>query len=292
MTKQFVDLHTHSYRSDGTVSPEALVVLAKRIGLSAIALTDHDTIDGLAEFMEAGKKHDIETIAGIEMACTYEKFHQPEIHIVGLGFDPDSPHLTGYLAALREERKKRNLLMLAKLCDLGFDCTLEELHQTAGGRVVTRAHFGTLLFQKGYVKDRNEAFQKYIGNGCPAFLPRNLPTPKDVIAEIHNAGGVAILAHPTLYKLDFGQLDALCKEFVSYGLDGIECYYSTYTPNQRKAVLKLAKKHKLLPSGGSDFHGENKPDIQLGIGMGHLEVEYGCWQNLKTKDSSSLYSSE
>ncbi len=281
MDKKFVDLHTHSYRSDGTVSPEALVVLAKQRNLAAIALTDHDTLEGLAEFMAAGKKHNVPTIAGIEMACRYDKFHQPEIHIVGLGFDETAPSFTEYLANLQAERLRRNSEMIQKLCDIGLPCTVDELVKTSGGHVITRAHFGTLLMQKGYVKDRSEAFEKYIGDGCPAFLPRSLPTAQNIIEQIHRGGGVAILAHPTLYRLDFGQLDDLCKEYVSYGLDGIECYYSTYTPNQRKAVLRLAKKHGLLPSGGSDFHGDNKPNIQLGIGMGHLEVPYACWSALQ-----------
>ena len=254
---KIIDLHTHSYCSDGTFSPEGLVILAKKQGLSAIALTDHDTIDGLELFLEAGEKHGVETICGIEFAALYEGFHRPEIHIVGLGFDRHDPMLLEKLEEIRQSRDDRNERMAKQLTAIGLPVSLEEVAHNAGGEIITRAHF--------------------------ANVERQSLTPKGCIEAIKNAGGAAVLAHPTLYDLDMTQAETLCKELIPFGLDGIECRYSTYTPAQTKAIEKIARTLGLLPSGGSDFHGENKPDIRLGKGMGNLQIPYTYWEDLRTR---------
>lgn len=278
-----IDLHTHSYCSDGTFSPEGLVILAKKQGLSAIALTDHDTIDGLELFLEAGKKHGIETICGIEFAALYEGFHRPEIHIVGLGFDRHDPMLLKKLEEIRQSRDDRNERMAKQLTAIGLPVSLEEVAHNAGGEIITRAHFANVLLEKKLIKDRKEAFSKYLSPGCPGYVERQFLTPKGCIEAIKNAGGAAVLAHPTLYDLDMTQVETLCKELIPFGLDGIECRYSTYTPAQTKAIEKIARTLGLLPSGGSDFHGENKPDIRLGKGMGNLQIPYTYWEDLRTR---------
>ncbi|KXL52650.1 error-prone DNA polymerase [Anaerotignum neopropionicum] len=278
---KMIDLHTHSYCSDGTFSPEGLVLLAKKQGLYAIALTDHDTLDGLEQFLLAGKNHGIETIPGIELAARCHSFHQPELHIVGLGFDPKAPIWIDQMKIIQQNRRTRNIKMAAQLTQIGLPITIEEVFQNGGGEIITRAHFANVLLKKGYVYTRDDAFSKYLSQGRPGYVPRILPTPKECIETIHLAGGISILAHPTLYQLAQDQLDALCQKLVPLGLDGIECFYSTYTPAQRKNMMKLAKKHSLFPSGGSDFHGENKPFISLGTGKGNLAIPYSLWENMK-----------
>ena len=173
-----IDLHTHSYCSDGTFSPEGLVILAKKQGLSAIALTDHDTIDGLELFLEAGEKHGIETICGIEFAALYEGFHRPEIHIVGLGFDRHDPMLLEKLEEIRQSRDDRNERMAKQLTAIGLPVSLEEVAHNAGGEIITRAHFANVLLEKKLIKDRKEAFSKYLSPGCPGYVERQFLTPK------------------------------------------------------------------------------------------------------------------
>lgn len=282
-----IDLHTHSYCSDGTFSPEGLVILAKKQGLCAIALTDHDTTDGLELFLEAGKRYGIETICGIEFAALWQGRHQPEIHIVGLGFRPDSPALLSALEQIKGSRDRRNEKMAAQLRAIGLPVTLEEVAKNAGGQIITRAHFANVLLQKKLVPDRSAAFSRYLSPGCPGYVAREFLTPKLCIDTIHAAGGAAVLAHPTLYGLEEDGLTELCRELCGYGLDGIECFYSTYTPAQTKQIQRLAERFHLLPSGGSDFHGENKPDIRLGTGKGNLKIPYSLWEKIKEKTQLS-----
>lgn len=281
-----IDLHTHSYCSDGTFSPEGLVILAKKEGLSAIALTDHDTVDGLGIFMEAGKKYGVETIAGVEFAALWPKYSRPEIHIVGLGLDLSAPILRERMAEIQESRARRNEKMAQKLAAAGAPVTLDEVAANAGGEIVTRAHFANVLLEKGFIKTRQEAFSRYLSPGLPGYVEREFLTPESCIRTIKQAGGAAVLAHPTLYALSDAQLTELCMELAAKGLDGVECQYSTYTPAQSRAMEKLAAHANLLPSGGSDFHGENKPDIFLGRGKGNLRVPADYWEALKQRCAS------
>lgn len=279
----FIDLHTHSYCSDGTFSPEGIVLLAKKEGLSAVALTDHDTIDGIALFMEAGAKHGVETVPGVEFAALWPKYSRPEIHIVGLGFAPSAPVLQERMEEIRESRSRRNEKMARKLTAAGLPVTLEEVAANAGGEIITRAHFANVLLEKGYIKTRKDAFFRYLLPGMPGYAEREFLTPARCIQTIKQAGGAAVLAHPTLYALSETQLEELCRELASEGLDGMECMYSTYTPAQTKAMRRLAVRVGLLPSGGSDFHGENKPDIHLGRGLGKLRIPYEYWEAFKRR---------
>ncbi len=278
-----VDLHAHSTCSDGTLTPEELVLLAKKQGLAALALTDHDTIEGLAEFQKAGAAHGLETISGVEFAAFWEKYHRPEIHIVGLGFDPGYPLLQERMKFIRDSRDVRNQKMCEKLTSIGFAVTLEEIEANAGGEVITRMHFANVLLEKGYIHTKEEAFSRYISNGMPGYVEREILSPELCIRTIKEAGGAAILAHPTLYDLNLEQVEELCREWIPYGLDGIECQYSTYTPAETKAITQLTEKLGLLPSGGSDFHGKNKPNIQLGKGKSNLAIPYAIWEGLKQR---------
>ncbi|MGN0135103.1 PHP domain-containing protein [Anaerotignum sp.] len=278
-----IDLHTHSTYSDGTYTPAKLVELAKKIGLSALALTDHDTIDGLEEFQAAGKALGMETIPGIEFAALWEHHHRPEIHIVGLGLCPSHPVLWERMKDIRQSRDIRNKKMCEKLSSIGLPITLEEVSANAGGEIITRAHFANVLLQKGYIKKKEDAFARYISPGMPGYVEREFLSPALCIRTIKEAGGAAVLAHPTLYGLDLEQLAELCRELIPYGLDGIECQYSTYSPAETKAITALAEHMGLLPSGGSDFHGKNKPNIHLGSGKSNLAIPYGFWEELKKR---------
>ena len=278
-----IDLHAHSTASDGTYSPAEVAELAKKLGLSAIALTDHDTIDGLDEFQKTGNALGIETIPGIEFAALWEKHHRPEIHLVGLGFDPAHPALLSRMQEIRQSRDLRNSKMCEKLSSIGLHITIEEVAANAGGEIITRAHFANVLLQKGYIAKKEDAFSRYISPGLPGYVEREFLTPALCIQTIKEAGGAAILAHPTLYGLGMEQLEELCEELIPYGLDGIECQYSTYSPAETKAITALAEKMDLLPSGGSDFHGKNKPNIHLGSGKSNLAIPYGFWEELKKR---------
>ena len=278
-----IDLHAHSTASDGTYSPAEVAELAKKLGLFAIALTDHDTIDGLDEFQKTGNALGIETIPGIEFAALWEKHHRPEIHLVGLGFDPAHPALLSRMQEIRQSRDLRNSKMCEKLSSIGLHITIEEVAANAGGEIITRAHFANVLLQKGYIAKKEDAFSRYISPGLPGYVEREFLTPALCIQTIKEAGGAAVLAHPTLYGLGMEQLEELCEELIPYGLDGIECQYSTYSPAETKAITALAEKMDLLPSGGSDFHGKNKPNIHLGSGKSNLAIPYGFWEELKKR---------
>ena len=278
-----VDLHVHSTASDGTYTPEEVAKLAKTIGLSAIALTDHDTIDGLDAFQKTGNTLGIETITGIEFAALWEKHHRPEIHIVGLGFDPDHPALLERMKDIQTSRDVRNQKMCEKLSSIGLHITLDEVAANAGGEIITRAHFANVLLKKGYIAKKEDAFSRYISTGLPGYVEREFLSPELCIRTINEAGGAAVLAHPTLYGLNMAQLEELCEELIPYGLDGIECQYSTYSSAETKTITALAEKMKLLPSGGSDFHGKNKPNIHLGSGKSNLAIPYIFWEELKKR---------
>ncbi|MBQ7103618.1 MAG: hypothetical protein IJN89_06125, partial [Anaerotignum sp.] len=220
---------------------------------------------------------------GIEFAALWDHYHRPEIHIVGLGINPEDPVLLERMKDIQRIRDQRNHKMCEKLSSIGLHMTFEELSANAGGDIITRAHFANVLLEKGYIRKKEDAFSRYISPGLPGYVEREFLTPKLCIETIKQAGGAAVLAHPTLYGLNMEQLEELCEELVLYGLDGIECRYSTYSPAETKAITALAEKYHLLPSGGSDFHGKNKPNIHIGSGKSNLAIPYSFWEELKKR---------
>lgn len=276
-----IDLHCHSCFSDGTFSPEEIVIKAKKRGLRAIALTDHDTIDGLEAFQQSGQKYHIETITGIEFAAQYNRFSEQEIHIVGLGFSPTAKALTEQMKLIVEARQIRNEKMVYALNQLGFDISYEQIQQNAAGNIITRAHFANVLVQKNIVKNTKEAFEKYLSTNKPAYVQRQTLSPALCIQTIQKSGGVAVLAHPTLYHMDYNEIEILAKELKSYGLIAIETQYSSYSSEQSRKITALADKLGLLYSGGSDFHGKNRPNIHIGVGKNNLHIPYSYWEALK-----------
>lgn len=275
---KFVDLHVHSNASDGTLTPSEVVQLAKKINLCAMALTDHDTVEGVAEAMAAGKENNIEVIPGVELSCAYIS---KEIHIVGLFVDCENTGFLDELTRLKETRNARNEEMAEKCREMGMQITMEELFNEYPDAVITRAHFAALLAKKGYVSSVKDAFDRYLNDHGPCFVPRYKMPCEETIALIHSAGGIAILAHPILYKLGNTELEKLVRYLTKCGLDGIEALYSTYTSGDETLIRKLARENGLLISGGSDFHGTNKPHIRLGVGKGNLKIPYDVLENLK-----------
>jgi len=274
-----IDLHTHSTASDGTFSPKRLVKLAKETGLVALALTDHDTIDGLAEAEEEAQAQSLAFVPGVEISV---KFDGPgHFHLLGYFLDYRNLALTQALKGLKEARATRNQKMLAKLQDLGIDISLEELRAVSGGGEIGRPHLARLLVKKGVVKDTNEAFEKYLAKGAPAYVPKALLEPAEAIALIHTAGGLASLAHPYYLKLDDQALTKYVAGLKDLGLDALEAYYTDHSPAYTRFLLDLAQKLDLLVTGGSDFHGENKPEIALGKGKGGLFVPEEVYWRLR-----------
>lgn len=266
----YIDLHVHSSASDGSFTPKEVVELAKNAGLSQFALTDHDTVGGIEQALQHAKQiGGITVIPGTELSCYYGK---REIHIVGLFVNHRDEHFLSELQKLKDAREARNERMVQNFVDAGIQLTIEELKHGNPNSVITRAHFARVLVEKGYCKDKNEAFDRYLGIGCPFYLPKPKVTPEHVLKLITDAGGTAILAHPYSYKLTKTEVEVLLDYLIPLGLTGMECYYSTYDNGQVQELRSMALSKNLLVSGGSDFHGVVKPDISIGIGRGNLKV--------------------
>lgn len=273
-----IDLHVHSNASDGTLSPREVVKLAKRTGLSAMALTDHDTVSGIPEANEEGNRSGIEIIPGIEMSS---KYLDKEIHILGLFIDINDNIFQSVINSQVENRDLRNQKMVQRFNDYGFELTYDELLDTFGDCIITRAHFANIMVKKGWVRTKAEAFDKYLGNDCPLYVSRDRMEPEDAIKLIKGAGGIAVLAHPLQYKFTSHELDNLVIRLQAAGLTGIEAIYSANRGFDEVSVRSLARKHGLLITGGSDFHGDNKPDIRLGTGRDNLSIPYDILDELK-----------
>ena len=273
-----VDLHTHSLASDGSLSPAQVVAEAKAEGLSAVALTDHDTMAGISEAVEAAKNSGIECIPGIELSAVYG---EKEVHIVGLFLDEKNPVLAEKLEAFRKIREARNLKMIEKMQLAGVDITMEKLREAEGDGVMTRANLARYLLHIGYISSIKEAFDKYLSPGLPFFVPKTGVTPEDAVRAIRDSGGVAVLAHPLLYKFSPAELERCVERLKDYGLQAVETFFSTYSAADERAMKRLALKYGLAFSGGSDFHGSVKPHIHIGSGMGKLVIPYEVLEGLK-----------
>lgn len=275
-----IDLHVHSTESDGTLTPREVIFLAAKMQLSAVALTDHDTIAGLFAARTAAKEASIELVPGLELSTEHQG---REVHILGYYIDETNPDFLQKLDRFCRDREDRNRKMAVKLQEAGFTISYEALAETYPNSVITRAHFARYLTDTGQAKDRETVFQKYLGDGCRCYVPREKITPYEAIDAIRSSGGLAYFAHPLLCRMTHDYLDAFVKNLSLHGLTGLEAIYSAYLPNQEQAMKRLAQKYGLLISGGSDFHGLNKPRIQLGKGTGNLHVPYSCLKEMKER---------
>ncbi len=251
-----VDLHTHSYYSDGTASPAELVGMASEIGLHALALTDHDTLDGVAEAMEHGRRSNVQVIPGLEISTVFRK---RSLHILGYGVDHEDQELRQWLERLHSSREERNRKIIVNLQQLGLEISAEEVEEISSCGQTGRPHIAALLVRKNLVGSMEEAFDRYLGWGRPAWCRRFAYSTGEAIDMIHRAGGVAVLAHPGLAAPNKNDLHRLVRELVTQGLDGLEAYYPEHTGRMQKAVLRIAGNHGLVVTGGSDYHGGNRP---------------------------------
>lgn len=275
-----IDLHTHTTASDGTLTPVELITYAIQKKLSAIAITDHDTLKGILQAKANVYDTEIEIISGIEFS-TNTNTMKSDIHILGLYIDETNLEFTNWLAGVLSDREDRNQRMVDKLCSIGLPLTLDEVVKNSTNGVITRAHFANTLLKKGYIHQLDDAYKKYIGNGCVAYVQKETLTPEEAISRILKCGGIPVLAHPTLYNLDLRQLESLIRDLSLAGLVGIEGIYPLYTKAQTRYIQEFAAQFNLLVTGGSDFHGLNKPRIDLGVGHGNLNVPYTILEGLK-----------
>ena len=263
----FVDLHCHSTASDGTFPPENVVTLAKESGLSALSLTDHDTIAGLHAAASAAMNLGIDFLPGIEISCIFPK--PGLMHLLGYGIDPASKVLAEMTRKLIEGRDARNLEIIAKLQSLNIAITLQEVEDIAGGDVIARPHIAQVLVRKGYVSSIKQAFDKYLAPGGRAFFDKEVFTSREAIGMIHDSGGIAVLAHPVQLKTsNYAQFQQTVKGLTDIGLDGIEVIHSDHNAAAVERMSEIASQFNLLKTGGSDFHGSRKPGVELGIANG------------------------
>lgn len=264
-----IDLHTHSTCSDGSLTPTQLVDAAAAAGVSTLALTDHDSTDGIAEFMAACAKREIEGVPGVEMSADYSP---GTLHMLGYFLDTGNPALQEVLGQIREGREDRNALILKKLTALGMKLDWEKVAAKAGSDVVGRPHFAQAMVDAGIVATFKDAFDLYLGKGKPAYVDRYRLSPEAAIQLIRGAGGVAVLSHPFTLQLGQQELRQQVGRLRDQGLQGIEVYYSEHNREQTHEYETLARDYGLLMTGGTDFHGTINPDIKLGRGFGPLEV--------------------
>ena len=277
-----IDLHVHSTYSDGTLTPAELLKLAEARGLSAFALTDHDATNGLDEILALSADSPVEVIPGIEITSAIPG---KDIHILGYYINYHRPEFQKFLDDLVLKREDRNRRMCEKLHDeAGFSITYEALRESVTpNTILTRMHFARFLLNSGDVSSLDEAFSRFLGDRCPTYVHREKVPPEDAVRIIRAVGGVPVLAHPILYGFSDARLETMIASLKEAGLAGIETVYSTYLPADERKIRTLAKKYGLLMTGGSDFHGSNKPQIQIGSGLGKLFIPEELLDGIKAE---------
>jgi predicted metal-dependent phosphoesterase TrpH len=284
MSDHIIDLHSHTTYSDGSASPHELVMLASEAGALALAITDHDTVAGLAEGRAAAQAAGIEFIDGIEISAEYSP---GTMHILGYYIDAESEALLSTLEELRDARDNRNPKIASRLQALGIDISYDEVQALAGNEVVGRPHFARVLLEKGYVESIQDAFNRFLGKGAAAYEEKKRLSPDESIELIHRAGGVAVLAHPYQLKLSAADTDAMLGKLAGMGLDGVEAIYSRHSKTDRDIYSEMAARHGLLVTGGSDYHGTYKPDISIVTGLGDLRVPYTLLEEVRKRVRSA-----
>ncbi|MFV1957786.1 MAG: PHP domain-containing protein [Planctomycetota bacterium] len=276
-----IDLHSHTTRSDGTLEPGLLVLLAAERGLEALAVTDHDTTVGLAEARETGERVGVEVIDGCEVST---RIPEGNVHLLAYGFDPEDPRLQALLAGVRQDRVRRNRAILDRFRTLGIKLTVDEVARHARGVIVARPHFAQALLERGVIAQLHEAYTRYLSDDGPAYVPAETVHPAKAIAVVKAAGGVTSVAHPRQLRLGGFDAHAACLSgLVDAGLDGLEVEHPSHRPADRALFRALCEHFDLVPTGGSDFHGANKPRIALGHGDGTIHVPYETWERLRAR---------
>lgn len=283
----FVDLHVHSNASDGTFSPSQVVELAKNAGLDAFALTDHDTTAGVPEALEKGRDLNIEVIPGIEVSSSFDG---TEIHILGLFVNSDDPVLAAMLEKMRISRDRRNEKMLENLAADGISFTKEEICGDNPDTIITRAHIAHALVAKGICSGMDQAFKKYLQYGGRYCPQKEHLSPEEVVKTLISNGAFVALAHPFQYKFGDKKTEELIAHMADLGMKGLEVYHSSNNKLESMKLQEMAVRHHLLPTGGSDFHGRNKPDISIGTGRGGLRVSSLLLEDIKRERAKQALS--
>lgn len=279
-----VDLHTHSTASDGSETPARVIHLAHTAGLGAVALTDHDTQEGIEEAREAAAHLGIDLVPGVELSLNY---HRGGMHLAVLWLEPGPGPLQDHLRGLQSGRDQRNEQIVDRLSRAGMDITIAEVLEEAGKGSVGRPHIAAVMMSKGYVPDISSAFDEWLGTGRPAYVDRERLEPEEAIALARESGAVPVLCHPhTLGITTASAMAELLTRLRDAGLIGLEALYSSYRRHERAGYADLARRFDLVPSGGSDFHGRYKPDLEIGSGYGDLVVEGSVLEELLSHASS------
>jgi hypothetical protein len=284
VSQQWVDLHLHTTCSDGRYTPQEVVGLAAEAGMKAIAIADHDNVDGIDAALVAGDELGLEIIAAVELSTQWQEYQ--DIHLLGYGFDHHFPELIRQLADFREFRSGRNRQIVEKvnkqLAQEGRQpLDVEAIAASAGG-TIGRPHIALALRAAGYAQNHDEAFDRYL---VPNDVTKRFFPIEEAIALVHDAGGIAVLAHPSYVTRNHGELEALLEAFVAMGLDGLEAYNNGMNLEGIYWLINLARRHQLIVTGGSDFHGTDDSAIAIGSGVGHLKIPYACVDEIR----SALY---
>lgn len=273
-----IDLHTHSTCSDGTLTPEELVKLSSQNHIEVIALTDHDTTSGLPQFLSYAEKYKITAVPGIELSAEWKTGH---CHFVGLNVKTNNTELESVLVKIRFGRNIRNEEILCKLNQLGYPLTMDLVKKYACGEVVARPHIARALVEAGYVNTLQDAFDRFLEKGAAAYVERFRLDPSDAVRVLKGAGATVVLAHPDQLRITDDKLKGFASELVTCGLDGIEVYTHNCTDGRIRSLIDLAEDLGLKCSGGSDFHGENKPERKLGFYKNELAIPENVLDVLK-----------
>ena len=286
-----IDLHIHSTASDGSLTPADIIDHAQKLNLAAVAITDHDSIDGSKEAFQIGIPPSLHFLTGVEISAAHPPFFpgSGSFHILGYAIHLDNRDLNQALSKLQDARKNRNPEILKRLNKLGFRISLEEVNQEVGEGQLGRPHIAYAMVKKGFVASINEAFDKYLGTARPAYVDKDRIECEQAINLIRAAGGIPVLAHPALLNIENDQkLDALLQNLIKIGLAGIEVYYPGHSPQQIRQYTELAGKYGLLITGGTDFHGSITPEIKMGSGTGDLFVPYNLYKELMNANKRSF----
>jgi predicted metal-dependent phosphoesterase TrpH len=281
-----IDLHCHSLYSDGTDTPGRLALLADEAGLSALCLTDHDTLDGIAPFLAEQPRVKARLLAGTELSC---RFLDRSLHVLGLLVDAQNAAFQARLVELRSRREDRNARMLVRLTELGYPITLEDVQAHADSPLLSRVHFAQALAARGFVRRAPEAFERIIGDDGPGFVPRQELSPAEAAHWIREAGGVPVVAHPGRFAGGGFRWDEAMAELQRQGMEGLEGYYGEYRAAEQKYFVTLAARLGMVVTGGSDYHGAHKPGIRLGRGTGGLKVPDELLDGLEAQQRRGSY---